>query len=456
MKSILLKYNQPTPRYTSYPPANLFNESVGNEKYIQHIQLSNKQGEENISVYIHTPFCKQKCHFCGCNSLLWVSDDLTNRYFDAVLTEIETVFGFIDTSVRNVTQVHWGGGTPNNLPLKQIEQVMSRLRQKADFTASAEIAIECNPAYLDKEYLAGLRGMGFTRISLGIQDFDVRVLGAINREASLLPIDVVVDEIRKLGFAGINLDFVYGLPQQEEKNFRATIDKAIDLRPERIVTFSYAHLPTVITGQRNIASSALPSDDQKLDMYLSARDQLLNAGYRSIGFDHYALPDDELAIASRNRTLRRNFQGYCTSNTTGQVYAFGTSGISQLRGAYFQNEKTVEKYMEHVQSRGTAVTRGHMLTRQEMMCQNIIEELLCNGMVDFDYVGRSWSVTREELFATSHFFAEQLAPYIADGLASLDEHKLELSAQGMLLARNVAQLFDPKREGRTSGHSRTI
>mgnify|MGYP001806405010 CR=1 FL=1 len=456
MKSFLLKYNQQTPRYTSYPPANYFTVDVGNTQYIECIEKSNSTGEKNISIYIHMPFCRQKCHFCGCNSLVWTNDSAIDEYFDAVLMEIVTVFGHLDTKNRRVTQIHWGGGTPNNLSISQIERVMKKIRSIVQFSFNPEIAIECNPAYLDEAYIDGLASLGFNRISLGIQDFDTTVLDAINRKPSLLPVDSLLAFLRDKNFQGVNFDLVYGLPRQTVESFISTTSRAIELRPARIVTFSYAHLPSAIPGQKMIDEYTLPTDDQKLEMFLAARQLLIDSGYIAIGFDHFALPDDELAVASREKMLKRNFQGYCTSQTTGQVYAFGASGISQLHGAYFQNEKSVDEYISRIKQSSLAVSRGYVLSRNEMVCQHVIEEILCNGLLDLEKISTSWKLPVHELFAICSFDPNELKPYIEDKLIVYTGQRLEIKGAGMLLARNVAQMFDPQRVNSLRGHSRTI
>jgi len=456
MKDILLKYNRPVPRYTSYPPANFFKEGFTNEQHIELLKDSNSKGESNISIYLHTPFCKQKCHFCGCNSLIWNTDKQTEQYIDALVMEIANTFKYLDTKNRKISQIHWGGGTPNNLTLDQHRRVIEAIRASALFLPNVEIAIECNPAYLDEEYIKGLAQLGFNRISLGIQDFRPDVLKAINREPSFLPLDELVKIVRSNGFKGINLDFVYGLPFQTIEGFKKTISKAISLKPDRIVTFSYAHMPTLMHGQAKIQSETLPTDDTKLDMYLAARRLLVAAGYEVIGFDHFALPNDELSKAVHCKTLHRNFQGYCTRQTTGQVYAFGASGITQLSNAFIQNVKTTQEYIKAIHTNGFATCKGYELSSNELLCSEIIEAIMCNGFVNLKVVAKKWQLHIKDIYTITGFSPDKLLHLISDGLVEMQQHKITVSETGMMVVRNIAMLFDPLLQNNGAVHSKTI
>lgn len=456
MKDILLKYNRPVPRYTSYPPANFFKEGINAEQYIQLLQQSNNDGEQNISVYLHTPFCKQKCHFCGCNSLIWNNDEQTERYISALIVEIKRVFSYIDTQNRKISQIHWGGGTPNNLSIDQHRRVMAAVLNCAQLTSKAEVAIECNPAYLDEQYIKGLSQLGFNRISLGIQDLNPIVLKAINREPSFLPIEKLIEIIRNNGFNGINLDFVYGLPFQNVEQFKETIAAAIRLRPNRIVTFSYAHMPSLMSGQSKIDATALPSDNDKLEMYIATRKLLVDAGYDVIGFDHFALPDDELSKAKQQKVLHRNFQGYCTRETTGQVYAFGASGITQLKHAFIQNVKTTQEYIKSIESGGFAVNKAYVLSSQDMLCSQIIEAIMCNGFVDLEEVALQHQLSIEAVFEQTGFKPEKLRLLVDDGLVKYYKNQVVVSEMGMTVVRNIAMLFDPLIQNNSAVHSKTI
>ena len=456
MKEILLKYNRPVPRYTSYPPANFFNEGFSMENHIRLLEESNNNEEPNISIYLHTPFCKQKCYFCGCNSLIWHSDEQTEKYISALLIEIENTFKYLDTKKRKISQIHWGGGTPNNLTIDQHRRVLEAIHKQAEFLPNAEIAIECNPAYLDEVYIKGLAQLGFTRLSIGIQDFNHDVLNAINRNASLIPANEFIPLIRKHGFKGINLDFVYGLPLQTIESFKESISKAIALRPDRIVTFSYAHMPSLMSGQAKIDSSTLPMDEAKIDMYIAARKMLVEAGYEVIGFDHFALPEDDLSKAKRTKTLHRNFQGYCTRETTGQVYAFGASGITQLNKAYIQNKKTAKEYIDAIKATGFATYKGYELTDLDSLCGEIIENLMCNGIVNLEMIAEEWNIDINDIYTITGFSPDKMLHLINDHLVEIRHNQITVSEAGMMVVRNIAMLFDPLIEHNGAIHSKTI
>jgi oxygen-independent coproporphyrinogen III oxidase len=354
----LNKYNVSGPRYTSYPPANFFNNEFSVADYISEIGASNKQVPENISLYIHIPFCPLRCHFCGCSTVIAQKKSVVERYIAAMKQEIRNVASHLDLN-RKVTQIHWGGGTPNSISMRFIREIMDLIREIFIIGEKAEIAMECSPSYLEYSHIDQLAEMGFNRMSLGIQDFREDVLKAVNRLAPKYPVKDFVDYLRTKGFRGINLDFIYGLPLQTPASFTETLQQAIDIRPDRIVTFSYAHVPWVKQAQKQLEKIGLPSPEDKMEMLVNSIAQLEQEGYLSIGIDHFVLPDDDLAQAFLNKKLHRNFQGYCTLETTGQVYGFGASSIGQFYGAYAQNLKDFPKYIEAVETSGYAIERGY-------------------------------------------------------------------------------------------------
>ena len=323
-KKLIDKYNESGPRYTSYPPATFFNGYFNDNEYLECLSKSNYENPKNISVYIHVPFCPQICHFCGCTTETGFTKPFLERYINAVVKEIELVSSKLDDK-RKLTQVHWGGGTPNAISYKYIEKITNTLKDYFDFSKNYEMAIECNPAHLEFRHIELLKKFGFNRISVGIQDFRNDVLDAINRKPSKRPIEEIIKKIQDEGFTGTNLDLVYGLPLQTVDSFKKTVDKAISLNTDRIVTFSYAHVPSVIPRQKVLENIGFPTSDEKALMYENSYNQLIKAGYVSIGMDHYSKPNDEFALALNQKKLHRNFQGYCTLETTGQVYGFGAS-----------------------------------------------------------------------------------------------------------------------------------
>ena len=300
-KKLIDKYNESGPRYTSYPPATFFNEYFNDNEYLECLSKSNYENPKNISVYIHVPFCPQICHFCGCTTETGFTKPFLERYINAVVKEIELVSSKLDDK-RKLTQVHWGGGTPNAISYKYIEKITNTLKDYFDFSKNYEMAIECNPAHLEFRHIELLKKFGFNRISVGIQDFRNDVLDAINRKPSKRPIEEIIKKIQDEGFTGTNLDLVYGLPLQTVDSFKKTVDKAISLNTDRIVTFSYAHVPSVIPRQKVLENIGFPTSDEKALMYENSYNQLIKAGYVSIGMDHYSKPNDEFALALIKRS----------------------------------------------------------------------------------------------------------------------------------------------------------
>ncbi len=451
----LHKYNISGPRYTSYPPANFFNKGFTTSDYISALRASNQQKPANISLYIHIPFCPQRCHFCGCSTVIAQRKLVVERYIQALKTEMKLVSSLLDDS-RRVTQIHWGGGTPNSISMIYIREIMDWVRTHFTINENAEIAMECSPAYLDYRHIDQLSEMGFNRISLGIQDFREDVLKVVNREVPRHPVKDVVNYLRDKGFKGINLDFIYGLPLQTPESFRHTIEQAIDIRPDRIVTFSYAHVPWVKEAQKQLETIGLPDANDKMNLFLQATAQLKEAGYCAIGIDHFTLPDDDLTKAYTNKQLHRNFQGYCTLETTGQVYAFGSSSISQLWGAYAQNYKEIAKYMESVEACGTAIERGYKLSKSEQIVRAVINCIMCNGLLNLVEIASEFGLSIHELKELLSFDPSRFDDFIEDGLMNLDNNEIHLTEKGFLCARNIAMALDPALKTGEGIYSRTV
>lgn len=453
--NILLKYNRPGPRYTSYPPATFFHQGYSIADYKQSILDSNNEEPENISIYIHIPFCPRLCHFCGCNTGIARGTAHVARYIQALIKEINSVSGLIDKK-RTVTQVHWGGGTPNSISYNYIAEVMDSLRSRFKFSAEAEIAMECSPAYLTLNNIDSLAEMGFNRISLGVQDFHREVLDAVNRSPSLIPFDKLFEHIRKNGFRSINIDLIYGLPKQTPEIFADSINQAIELSPDRLVTFSYAHVPWVNKAMEKLEKIGLPTTEEKFRLFGLGYEKLINNGYVPVGLDHYAKPTDDLAIALRDKKLHRNFQGYCTRETTGQVYAFGSSGISQLWNSYIQNLKGYQQYIESIEKHDFAVERGYRLTKQDIVCRETVNSIMCNGYLNFEEMAEKFGIDENKLIETLQFSPLKLTEFINDGLVISDKNGFTVSPQGMLIVRNIAMALDPLLEAKQGMYSKTI
>ena len=446
MREILQKYNIQAPRYTSYPPATEFKEDFDTIEAKAMIIASNDDKPDNISLYFHFPYCPQTCHFCGCNSYLQKSDDQAGNYIKALLKEVETLFKSINLD-RQVTQIHWGGGTPNSLDYKLLGEVMTYILDRVKLSPEAEVAIECNPAYLTRDNIPQLRDIGFNRLSLGIQDFDPAVLKAVNREPSLLDHQELMDLIRANGFDGVNMDFIYGLPLQSVDSYLESLKKAISLKPNRLVTFSYAHVPWVKSEQKKLDGLQFPDPEQKMEMLLQGMELLKQSGYQMIGMDHYALPDDPLGKASIQGKLHRNFQGYCTRETTGQVYAFGASSISQLTGGFLQNIRHPEKYIEAISKTGSAIQRGYKTTKDQRIIGDSITEIMCNGYL---------RLPDDEIKKVLNFDVNRFSDLQDDGLLTVNENEIQLTDTGKLLSRVVAMRLDPLMVGKVEGFSKTI
>lgn len=451
----LQKYNVSGPRYTSYPPANFFHSKFTTAEYIQELVASNHQKPENISLYIHIPFCPKRCHFCGCSTVIAQRKLVVERYIRALKIEIQNVALRLDTN-RKVTQIHWGGGTPNSIAMSYIREIMDWIRFHFVLSDQAEIAMECSPAYLDYKHIDELAEMGFNRISLGIQDFREDVLEVVNRDAPRHPVKDIVDYLRANGFRGINLDFIYGLPMQTLESFRNTIEQAIAIRPDRIVTFSYAHVPWVKEAQKQLEKIGLPDANDKMNLFLQATDQLSEAGYCAIGIDHFTLPGDDLTKAFKNKQLHRNFQGYCTLETTGQVYAFGASSITQLWGAYAQNHKDLTKYMDAIETTGFAIERGYRLSKDEQLVRTVINHIMCNGLLNLEETACEFGLTVREVKNLVDWDPGKFESYISDGLMQLEGNVISLSEKGFLCARNIAMALDPALKAGEGVYSKTV
>lgn len=438
---LIEKYNVPVPRYTSYPPANFFDADFGTADYLKAVGQSNCEEPANVSIYIHIPFCTQLCLYCGCNTHITKDQELMRDYMQALKKEFRMIIPLLDHD-RKVSQIHWGGGTPNVLPPEYIGEIMDLLKSEFQLIDHPEIAVECNPAHLDGQYIEKLATYGFNRISLGVQDFREDVLRAVRREVPAIPVAELCAMVRSHPGLSVNLDFIYGLPFQSADSFSQTIDRAVGMAPDRLVTFSYAHVPWVKKAQKKLESFGLPSPDEKVKMFENAWGQMKAAGYVPIGLDHYALPDDDLAKALKNRTLHRNFQGYCTRETTGQVYAFGVTGISQLESVYAQNARTVSAYIRSVQQGQVNIEKGYVLSDIEKMIREIINEIMCNQYLSWELVAGRFGMNPPELKTLLRFTNEKLEPFRNDGLLEYTDHDLTIFDPGRFFLRNIAAVFD--------------
>jgi oxygen-independent coproporphyrinogen-3 oxidase len=410
---------------------------------------------ENISFYVHIPFCPQICHFCGCNTSLFRDEKEVEHYINALLSEIETISEKIDKR-RVVTQIHWGGGTPNSISFKWIKKVMDYFYKHFTIDPEAEVAMECNPAYMELTDLIELSKMGFNRLSIGVQDFDKGLLKKLNRIPSKYPLKDLFRTARKAGIESMNLDLMYGLPDQTLDQHIDSVQKAIDLEADRIVTFSYAHVPWFKSNQKKLEEYTLPDAEEKLTMLESSYDLLVKNDYVPIGMDHYVKPEDELHKALKNKNLHRNFQGYASRAHTGQVYAFGATAISQLQNAYSQNIRSVKKYIEHLNNGHLPVFRGYELTKDEIIIRKVISEIMCNHYINWDQIAGEMNISPVKIREIVNYDPENLQSFINDEMISVTENEIEVTSKGFFLIRNIAMAFDPQLNQENQKYSRTI
>ncbi len=441
-EDLLGKYNVPVPRYTSYPPANHFDDTFKEDDFIRILKSSNTGKPENIAIYIHIPFCKRICFYCGCNSCLIGNGSLVKPYMEALVKEIKLAGKYIDKK-RIVSQIHYGGGTPNSIGFSYLKSLNDFLFSEFSFIPCTEIAIECDPANLDLNYVDELLFAGFNRFSFGIQDFNTDVLRKVNRKPPAVPPDRLLNYVKsKNGNAGVNFDFIYGLPGQSVGSFTETMRMAAEIRPDRLVTFSYAHVPWIKKHQLILEKRGLPPAKEKTDMFLAAYDTLVRSGYKPVGLDHFVLPADELCIALASGTLHRNFQGYCTRKTTGQVYAFGVTAISQLADGSSQNKKEINEYISCIDTGKLPVERGYILSDAQQLAKTVITGLMCNKRISFTEVASEHKVGIDTVMDAIKTDEKALRELEADGLITYTPDEIKVTETGSFFIRNVAASLD--------------
>ncbi len=438
---LIAKYNLPTPRYTSYPPANYFHERFTEEDFRKTIAASNQLSPEHLSFYIHIPFCPQLCYYCGCNSYPMEKKNVVEAYMNAVKAEIRTVLPLLDKK-RKIAQIHYGGGTPTAIPLHFLKEINEMLLSTFGCIDKPEIAIECHPGYLTAKHWLELIEAGFNRCSIGVQDFNETVLKIANRRPSLLPLEEIIELLRTNDIS-INMDFIYGLPGQTIESFSQTISRAVELKPDRLVTFSYAHVPWVNKNQLILEKAGLPKAEDKSKMYSHTVETMGSRGYVPIGLDHFVLPNDSLNIALRNGMLHRNFQGYCTRETTGQVYAFGVTAISQLSAAYCQNTRSIPQYIAAVNQGAIPVMRGYSLNEEEQLAREVITTLMCNERLNWEELAEHIGIPVVDIKQRLTYDESRLEDMAKDGIITYSPNEIKVTHMGALYVRNVAAVFDP-------------
>ena len=435
---VLKKFNQQGPRYTSYPTAPMFSPEFTPTDYVKEIVETNAEsGASPLSLYFHFPFCAKLCYFCGCNMRVSRDRELVAEYNEYIKRELDLLRPMISGD-RTVAQMHWGGGTPSHLTPDEIRDVGRFIRERFEFDDDIEASVEIDPRNLSRDHIAAFAEIGFNRTSFGVQDFNPKVQEAINRVQSEEITRDTVNWAREFGFQSINLDLIYGLPFQSISSFADTVDKIIDISPNRVAVFNYAHVPWLKKHQDVMPADAIPSPDERLAILQMTIERLIATGYVYIGMDHFAKPTDELAIAQANNTLYRNFQGYSTKAGC-DVYAFGLSAISQFENIYAQNQKGFKEYYGSIDAEKAATYVGYRMTGDDHIRKDTIMQMMCNLEIDKRRVERMFGIDFDEYFAAD---LPKLKPFIEDGLVTHDSEKIKVIGSGILIIRNVAMCFD--------------
>ncbi len=450
------RYNVAGPRYTSYPTANHFTAGFGSDDYRRCIAHSNQDPiPKSLSLYFHVPFCESPCFYCGCTRIITRERSKSVRYVNALKREMALQAACFDGD-RLVRQLHFGGGTPTFLADDQLAEIVDCAIERFSFAAPSqrELAIEVDPRTVSPERIQTLRKLGFNRISLGIQDFDPKVQRGVNRVQPFEHTAEVIATAHQAGFRSINVDLIYGLPNQSAEGFTHTLELVTSLQPHRIATYSYAHLPQLFPAQKQIDATLLPDAENKLGLLALSVDRLADAGYQYIGMDHFALPSDELSLALHNGTLRRNFQGYST-HADCDIVGLGMSAISAVDGCYAQNEKHLESYYQRVENGQLAVARGCHLSEEDLLRRDVIARLLCHGKIDFAWFQEHYDEPFVELFAPE---IGKLSKLQDDGIVRITERELAITAVGRYLMRAAAMCFDAYLDPRalSPGYSKLV
>jgi len=451
---LIRRYDLSGPRYTSYPTAIQFDPELSAQDLVTTGQQTSDKNSP-LSLYVHIPFCAHVCYYCACNKVITRNRKKAQPYLDTVYKEMEQLADWYSDD-RIVEQLHWGGGTPTFISNEQMIELMQKLRDNFRLLDddSGDYSIEIDPREVDNETLRVLREIGFNRISFGVQDVELKVQEAVNRVQPVEQVAEVLAESRRLGFRSINMDLIYGLPHQTLDSFTKTLDTIIALDPDRLSVFNYAHMPDRFRSQKHINADDLPSPETKLAILETTIQKLMDAGYVYIGMDHFAKPDDELALAQQNGKLHRNFQGY-TTHSDCDLVAMGVSAISQIGDVYYQNEHDIALYSSAVEERSDAIKRGVTLTRDDRIRRAVITQLICQFELQMSTVEQQFDLNFQEYFADE---LAELSHFTEDGLVELEQNSIKVTPAGRLLIRRICMAFDayiPKQQP-TKGFSRII
>ena len=437
---LLRRYDRPGPRYTSYPTAPQFHAGFGERELREVATASNGDPiPRRLSLYVHVPFCESPCFYCGCNRIITRDKARGEAYLARLYREIALTAGLFDRD-REVIQLHFGGGTPNFLSPAQLRDVVDTLRSHFRFSDAADrdISIELDPRFVDADDIAALGRIGFNRASFGVQDFDPAVQEAVNRIQSVEQTRAVIDACRGNGFRSVNVDLIYGLPNQTPDGFARTLDTVAQMRPDRVAVYGYAHMPHLFKPQKQLDASLLPSGETKLALLQLAIEKLTAAGYLYIGMDHFALPDDELALAQARGGLHRNFMGY-TTHADSDLIGLGVSAISHIGDSFSQNPRDLPSWQAALDEGRLPVFRGMRMNEDDQLRADLIQQLMCQGEIPVAALERRYAIDFAEYFALA---LDRLAPLAEDGLVRVEEQRIVVTSRGRLLLRNIAMCFD--------------
>lgn len=432
------RYDVSGPRYTSYPTADRFVEAFDATAYLKALEQRNISAwTQPLSVYVHVPFCESLCFYCACNKIVTRRHEQGTQYLSYLQREIDLHLSRFDHP-QSVNQCHLGGGTPTFLNDDELSALMQMLKKVFVFEAGGEYSIEIDPRTVDSQRLQHLRDLGFNRLSFGVQDFDADVQQAVHRVQSYKQVASLMREARTMGFQSMNADLIYGLPKQTPITFRQTISQIITLRPDRIALYGYAHLPSRFKPQRRILQEDLPNAVDKIQMLSEAIQQLMRAGYVYIGMDHFALPEDALAIAKQQGRLHRNFQGYSTMADQ-DILALGVSAIGKMGSTYSQNAKTLEEYYDYLDQGQLPIVRGLALNRDDLIRRAVIMAIMCHGELSYESIELSYMINFKEYFKTE---LQQLEEKQKQGLVYLEHDGIKVTDMGWFFVRAIAMVFD--------------
>jgi oxygen-independent coproporphyrinogen-3 oxidase len=434
---LLKKYDRPGPRYTSYPTVPVWTNTIGPDDYRRSLTNASQRADEPLALYCHIPFCKRRCYYCGCNTVITNNLQRVEDYIHSLMAEVESTARLLGKR-NKISQLHFGGGTPTYLDCQGIAHLLRHMDKFFEFLPDAEKSMEIDPRVTSVQQLEFLATAGFNRISMGVQDFDPEVQEACGRIQPLEMIESLLSHCRRLEFKGINFDLIYGLPKQTVEGFSKTIDTAIALRPDRLAVYSFAFLPSSMAHQSKIHPEDLPTTEVKYRLFATAVQKFTAAGYRQIGMDHFALPEDELTRAQADGRLFRNFMGYTVQHSP-EMVGFGMSSIGYIDNTFFQNHSKLDSYQNGIAEKNFATYRGLQLSTDDLVRQYLITQLMCNFRLDYADLNNKYGVKYNEYFGHEH---KNLGIFFDDDLIRESAQGLSITPVGRTFVRNIAMTYD--------------